>query len=36
MTIAGALAGIMAIGFFVFGKSPLLAESAIDSALADE
>jgi MFS family permease len=36
MTIAGALAGVLAIGFFVFGKSPLLAESAIDSALPDE
>jgi MFS family permease len=36
MTIAGAIAGVLAIGFFVFGKSPLLAESAIDSALPDE
>jgi MFS family permease len=36
MTIAGAIAGVMAIGFFVLGKSPLLEESAIDSALPDE
>jgi predicted methyltransferase len=36
MTIAGVIAGVLAIGFFVFGKSPLLAESAIDSALPDE
>jgi MFS family permease len=36
MTIAGAIAGVLAIGFYVFGKSPLLAESAIDSELPDE
>jgi MFS family permease len=36
MTIAGALAGLMSIGFFIFGKSPLFAESSIDSALTDE
>lgn len=36
ITIAGTIAGVLAIGFFVFGKSPLLTEDGIESALPDE
>lgn len=36
VTIAGSLAGILAIGFFIFGRSPLLAKPASDSALPDD